>query len=160
MSDPSPGCRELVSYRYLREKCSQNVVMRVSRLINIRVRIAKCHSRLYFNHRCIENKVLLFKPPVRSVKGYKLIENTGFSFLRLRIDQCHHSIRCLLSLFSRSPSELSAWFDPQFWNVMGLRDVLFERTTRVFQTVWKTWQEVAQFVKQVVSWFFRFKLER
>ena len=49
---------------------------------------------------------LRFKPPVRSVKGYKFMENTGFSFLRLRIDQCHHSTRCLLSLFSRSLSEL------------------------------------------------------
>ena len=115
MSDPSPGCRELISYRYLREKFSQNVVTRVRRLINIRVRIAKYRSHLYFNHRCIENKVLplslRFKPPVRSVKGYKLMENTGFSFQRLRIDQCHHSIRCLLSLFSRSRSELSDLID-------------------------------------------------
>ena len=77
MSDPSPGCRELVSYRYLREKYSQNVVTRVRRLINIRVRIAKYRSHLYFNHRCTENKVLplslRLKPPVRSVKGYKLL---------------------------------------------------------------------------------------
>ena len=39
------------------------------------------------------------------------MENTGFSFLRLCIEQCHHSIRCLLSLFSRSLSELSDLID-------------------------------------------------
>ena len=117
MSDPLPGCREsvIISYRYLREKFGQNVVTRVRRLVNIRVRIAKYRSHLYFNHRCKDNKVLplslRFKPPIRCAKGYKLMENTGFSFVRLRIDQCHHSIQSLHSLFSRSLSELSDLID-------------------------------------------------
>ena len=33
---------------------------------------------------------------------------TGFSFLKLRIDECHSSILRLRALFSRSLSELSA----------------------------------------------------
>ena len=33
---------------------------------------------------------------------------TGFSFLKLRIDECHSSILRLRTLFSRSLSELSA----------------------------------------------------
>ena len=39
------------------------------------------------------------------------MENTVFSFLRLRIDQCHQFIQSLSSLFSRSLSELSALID-------------------------------------------------
>ena len=33
---------------------------------------------------------------------------TGFSFLKLRIDECHSSILCLCVLFCHSLSELSA----------------------------------------------------
>ena len=66
----------------------------------------------YFNHRCEENYVLpsslRFRPPLRSAKGYKLMVRTGFSFLKLRIDECHSSILRLRALFSRSLSELSA----------------------------------------------------
>ena len=97
---------------YLREKYGQTVVTRVNRFANIRVRIAKYRCHLYFNHRCKENYVLpsslRFQPPSRSAKGYKLMVCTGFSFLRLRIDECHSSILCLRALFSRSFSELSA----------------------------------------------------
>ena len=79
---------------------------------NIRVRIAKYRCHLYFNHRCKENYVLpsslRFRPPLRSAKGYKLMVRTGFSFLKLRIDECHSSILRLRALFSRSLSELSA----------------------------------------------------
>ena len=46
-----------------------------------------------------------FRPPVRSAKGNKVIDNTDFSFLRFRFDQCQQSLR---SFFSRSISELSA----------------------------------------------------
>ena len=85
---------------------------RVNRLANIRVRIAKYRCHLYFNHRCKENHVLpsslRFRPPLRSAKGYKLMVRTGFSFLKLRIDECHSSILRLRALFSRSLSELSA----------------------------------------------------
>ena len=57
--------------------------------------------------------ILFERPPVRCApvscaKGYKLMENTGFSFVRLRIDECHHSIH---SLFCRSLSELSDLID-------------------------------------------------
>ena len=51
---------------------------------------------------------LRFRPPLRSAKGYKLMVRTGFSFLKLRIDECHSSILRLRALFSRSLSELSA----------------------------------------------------
>ena len=93
-------------------KYGQTVVTRVNRLANIRVRIAKYRCHLYFNHRCKENYVLpsslRFRPPLRSAKGYKLMVRTGFSFLKLRIDECHSSILRLRALFSRSLSELSA----------------------------------------------------
>ena len=115
MSDCPPGCSVNFNIPYFREKYGQTVVKRVHRLANIRVRIAKYRSHLFFNHRCKENKVLppslRFRPPIRSVKGYKLMENTGFSFPRLRIDQCHQFIQSLSSLFSRSLSELSALID-------------------------------------------------
>ena len=85
-----PGCSELTNFKSIREKYGQNVVSRLRKLINMKIRIAKYRSNLYFNHRCKENKVfpfsLRFKPPIRSRKGYKLMENTGFSFLRLRIN--------------------------------------------------------------------------
>ena len=51
---------------------------------------------------------LRFRPPLRSAKGYKLIVRTGFSFLKLRIDECHSPILRLRALFSSSLSELSA----------------------------------------------------
>ena len=112
MSDCPPGCRVNVNIFYLREKNGQTVVTRVNRLANIRVRIAKYRCHLYFNHRCKENYVLpsslRFRPPLRSAKGYKLMVRTGFSFLKLRIDECHSSILRLRTLFSRSLSELSA----------------------------------------------------
>ena len=54
---------------------------------------------------------LRFKPPVRSKKGFKLMENTGFSFLRLRIDDCHHSIQRLGSEWSYIFRELSDLLD-------------------------------------------------
>ena len=79
---------------------------------NIRVRIAKYRCHLNFNHRCKENYVLpsslRFRPSLRSAKGYKLMVRTGFSFLKLRIDECHSSILRLRALFSRSLSEHSA----------------------------------------------------
>ena len=115
MSDCPPGCRVNFNIFYLREKYGQTVVTRVNRLTNIRVRIAKYRCHLYFNHRCKENHVLpsslRFRPPLRSAKGYKLMVRTGFSFLKLRIDECHSSILRLRALFSRSLSELSALID-------------------------------------------------
>ena len=75
------------------EKYGQTVVTRVNRLANIRVRIAKYCCHLYFNHRA---------------KGYKLMVSTGFSFLKLWIDECHSFILRLCALFSHSLSELSA----------------------------------------------------
>ena len=51
---------------------------------------------------------LRFRPALRSAKGYKFRVRTGFSFLKLRIDECHSSILCLRVLFSRSLSEISA----------------------------------------------------
>ena len=112
MSDCPPGCRVNLNIFYLREKHGQTVVIRVNRLANIRIRIAKYGHDLYFNQRCKENYVLpsslRFRPPLRSAKGYKLMVRTGFSFLKLRIDECHSSILRLRTLFSRSLSELSA----------------------------------------------------
>ena len=97
---------------YLWAKYGQTVVTRVNWLANIRVRIAKFCCHLYFNHRCKENYVLQlslrFWPPLRSAKGYKLMVSTGFSFLKLWIDECHSSILRLCALFSHSLSELSA----------------------------------------------------
>ena len=73
-----------------------------------RVRIAKYRCYLYFNHRCKENYVLpsslRFRPPLRSAKGYKLMVRTGFSFLKLRIDECHSSI-LRLRILSRKNNE-------------------------------------------------------
>jgi hypothetical protein len=81
----------------------------------MKIRIAKYRSHLYFNHRCKENKVLpfslRFKPPIRSKKGYKLMGNTGFSFLRLRIKDCHQSIQRLRSDCQRLLCELSDLID-------------------------------------------------
>ena len=112
MSDCPPGCRVNFNLFYLREKHGQTVVIRVDRLANIRIRIPKYGRHLYFNHSCKENYVLpsslRFRPPLRSAKGYKLMVRTGFSFLKLRIDECHSSILRLRALFSRSLSELSA----------------------------------------------------
>ena len=112
MSDCPPGCRVNFNIFHLREKYGQTVVTKVNRLANIRVRIAKYRCHLYFKHRCKENYVLpsslRFRPPLRSAKGYKLMVRTGFSFLKLRIDECHSSILRLRALFSRSLSELSA----------------------------------------------------
>ena len=51
---------------------------------------------------------LRFRPPLRIAKGYKLMVRTGFSFLKLRRNECHSSILRLRALFSRSLSELSA----------------------------------------------------
>ncbi len=99
----------------MREKYGQNVVTRLRKLINMEVRIAKYRSHLYFNHRCKDNKVLpfslRFKPPIRSKKGYKLMVNAGFSFLRLRINDCHQSIQRLRSDWQRLFGELSALID-------------------------------------------------
>ena len=101
-----------LKYILLGEKHGQTVVIRVNRLANIRIRIAKYGHHLYFNQRCKENyelpSSLRFRPPLRSAKGYKLMVRTGFSFLRLRIDECQSSILCLRALFSRPLSELSA----------------------------------------------------
>jgi hypothetical protein len=76
------GCSERTNVKSIREKYGQNDVSRLRNLINMKIRIAKYRSHLYFNHRCKENKVLpfrlRFKPPIRSKKGYKLMENTGF----------------------------------------------------------------------------------
>ena len=57
MSDCPPGCRVNLNIFYLREKHGQTVVIRVNRLANIRIRIAKYGHDLYFNHRCKENYV-------------------------------------------------------------------------------------------------------
>ncbi len=115
MSDIIPGCRERTNFISMREKYGQNVVTRLRKLINMKVRIAKYRSHLYFNHRCKDNKVLpfslRFKPPIRSKKGYKLMVNAGFSFLRLRINDCHQSIQRLRSDWQRLFGELSALID-------------------------------------------------
>jgi hypothetical protein len=97
------------------DRYGQNVVSRLPKLTNMNIRIAKYRSHLYFNHRCKENKVLpfslRFKPPIRSKKGYKLMENTVFSFLRLRIDDCHQFIQRLRSDCQRLLGELSDLID-------------------------------------------------
>ena len=115
MSDIIPGCRERTNFISMREKYGQNVVTRLRKLINMKIRIAKYRSHLYFNHRCKDNKVLpfslRFKPPIRSKKGYKLMVNAGFSFLRLRINDCHQSIQRLRSDWQRLFGELSALID-------------------------------------------------
>ena len=54
---------------------------------------------------------LRFKPLVWSKKRYKLMENTGFSFLRLRVDDCHHSIQRLGSEWTYIFRELSDLLD-------------------------------------------------
>jgi hypothetical protein len=81
----------------------------------MKIRIAKYRSHLYFNHRCKESKVLpfslRFKPPIRSRKGFKLMENTGFSFLRLRVNDCHQSIQRLRSDCQCLLGELSDLID-------------------------------------------------
>ena len=75
MSDCPPGCLVNFNISYLREKYCQTGVIRVNRLANIRVCIAKYHCHLYFNHRCNEYNVfpssLRFRSPVQSAKGYK-----------------------------------------------------------------------------------------
>ncbi len=115
MSDIIPGCRERTNFISMREKYGQNVVTRLRKLINMKIRIAKYRSHLYFNHRCKDNKVLpfslRFKPPIRSKKGYKQMVNAGFSFLRLRINDCHQSIQRLRSDWQRLFGELSALID-------------------------------------------------
>ncbi len=115
MSDIIPGCRERTNFISMREKYGQNVVTRLRKLINMKVRIAKYRSHLYFNHRCKDNKVLpfslRFKPPLRSKKGYKLMVNAGFSFLRLLINDCHQSIQRSRSDWQRLFGELSALID-------------------------------------------------
>ena len=50
---------------------------------------------------------LRFPPPVRSAKGKKLMVCTGFSFLKLRIDDCQF-YTVVACVFSRSLSERSA----------------------------------------------------
>jgi hypothetical protein len=111
-----PGCSERTNFKSIREKYGQNVVARLRKLINMKIRIAKYRSHLYFNHRCKENKVLpfslRFKPPIRSGKGFiKLMENTGSSFLRLRINDCHQSIQRLRSDCQCLLGELSDLID-------------------------------------------------
>jgi hypothetical protein len=96
------GCSERTNFKSIREKYDQNVVSRLRKLINMKIRIAKYRSHLYFNHQCKENKLLPFslpfKPPIRSRKGYKLI-STGFSFLTSQILRV--SSRCSLTISVR-----------------------------------------------------------
>ena len=54
-----PGCSDQrTNFKSIREKYGQNVVSKLRKLINMKIRIAKYRSHLYFNHRCKENKVL------------------------------------------------------------------------------------------------------
>ena len=60
--------------------------------------LIETHSKrhLHFNHRCKDLQVLplslRIKPPVRTPKGWKLVENVGFQFLKLRNEETHKKI--------------------------------------------------------------------
>ena len=106
MSDCPPGCLVNSNISYLREKYCQTGIIRVNRLANIRVCIAKYHCHLYFNHRFNEYNVfpssLRFRSPVQSAKGYKfspLIEAPDRTFDALVGSMnCNFSVTFIKSL--------------------------------------------------------------
>ena len=63
------------------------------------VALVRYRHHLTFNHLLKSSDLLppslIFTPPVRTKVGYKIARKTGIKYLRLRITQCHHSIRHL-----------------------------------------------------------------
>ena len=58
--------------------------------------INKCYRNLKFNHSCLRENVLpsfQFSPPIRSSRGFRLARKHGFDFLKLRITECHVTIK-------------------------------------------------------------------
>ena len=74
-----------------------SLIMKVARnLERTSINIAKYKEHLTFNYALkrsrILSKGLRFNPPVRCQEGFRIVERTGWKFLRLRIQHSHQRI--------------------------------------------------------------------
>ncbi|XP_068703910.1 uncharacterized protein [Montipora foliosa] len=69
------------SFNSFLEKYDREILLKARRLNKTMTKITRHKCHLFFNHRCKDR--------------YKLAKNTGFQFLKLRIEQLHKKIRQL-----------------------------------------------------------------
>ena len=81
------------------------------------VALVRYRHHLTFNHLLKSSEILLssliFTPPVRTKVGYKIARKTGIKYLRLRITQCHHSIRYLSTKLQDLKEQLENKLTPE-----------------------------------------------
>ena len=74
--------------------------------LNTATCINKGDRNLEFNHNCfrenVPSKSLQFSPPIRSSRGFRLARKHGFDFLKLRITECHVTIKLKNSSSAKS----------------------------------------------------------
>ncbi|XP_068716948.1 uncharacterized protein [Montipora capricornis] len=84
------------SFNSILEKYDREILLKARRLNKTMIKFTQHKCHLFFNHRCKDRQILppslRIRPPVQCPKGYKLAKNTGFQFLKLRIEQLHKNI--------------------------------------------------------------------
>ena len=87
---------------------------------------ARYKKHLTFNHTLKRENILPpslnFTPPIRSKAGYKFARNTGLKYLRLRITECHQSIRNLQAKIQELTQNLENHLSPE--DMLTLQNVV------------------------------------
>ena len=92
-----PGEQFHQIFSVLRRDYAVDVLQKARNFIKDSTCINKCYKNLEFNHSCLRENVLpkslQFSPPIRNSRGFRLARKHGFDFLKLRITECHVTIK-------------------------------------------------------------------
>ena len=92
-----PGEQFHQIFSVLRRDYGVDILQKARNFIKDSTCINKCYRNLEFSHSCLRENVLpkslQFSPPIRSSRGFRLARKHGFDFLKLRITECHVTIK-------------------------------------------------------------------
>ena len=75
-------------------------------------------------------------PPIRSKAGYKIARNTGLNYLRLRITECHQSIRNLQAKIQELTQNLKNHLSPE--DMLALQSVVRQLSETISERLVET----------------------
>ena len=114
-----PGEQTQQIFSIIRRDYGVNILSSARQFVQNSTSITKFYCHLRFNHTCLRENILpkslKFSPPIRSSRGYKLAQKHGFDFLKLRITECHLSIKKKSQVVSKISDSLMKILSTDQW---------------------------------------------
>jgi len=92
-----PGERPQEIFSVIRADYGVDTLYKARKLVKDSSCITKQYCSLQFNHNCLRSEILpnsfKFFPPIRTPRRFRLARKHDFEFLKLRITECHVTIK-------------------------------------------------------------------